>query len=115
MFRTLLMIVLSAAQASAVEAKGPRSSRGDGLSFQVRMQDYADIPRGVRKVATATASRVFRRAGVAIDWLSCSPDSPKRDDGCAAEMPAGARILRILPPDMAARVAAGAKIPISPE
>ncbi len=101
MSRTVFLLLLTAVAGSQAEAKHTQSHL-----FQVRIQDYAGLPRGLRKIATATASRVFRRAGVSIDWLDCTPSSSKRDDRCAAEMPPETRVLRILPPEMTARMPA---------
>ena len=105
MFRPISLLMFWTLTGSALEAKSPQP-HAEALSFQVRLQDYAGLPKGLRKLATATASQVFRRAGVSIDWLNCTPSNPRRDGRCAAEMPRNARVLRILPPEMTARMPA---------
>lgn len=79
-----------------------------GQTLEVRVQDYAGLPRGVWKTSLATASRAFRRAGVEIRWLNCTPDSARLDRRCRTEPPPGTRVLRVLPPEMTEKTRASA-------
>ena len=102
MFLIIVLLVVTAVTGTVVNAKVPVSP----LSLEVRIQDYADVPGGVWKISSATAARVFKRAGVRILWLNCSPDDPKRDEQCRDRPSPEARVLRILPPEMTAKTRA---------
>ena len=99
MFRIIFLLIVTATAATTKPSVTP-------LSLEVRVQDYANIPRGVWKISSATAARVFQRAGASILWLNCSPDDPKRDEQCRDRPSPGARVLRILPPEMTAKTRA---------
>ncbi len=58
------------------------------------------------KLATGTAGNVFKHAGVKIDWLGCTPNHAEMDERCWATLGAETKVLRILPPEMATKLAA---------
>ena len=103
--RTLNQAVEARSQA-ALSAKNHSGERDARPSFEVRIQDYARLSRGTLKMATAPAGNVFKRAGVEIHWLGCTPKQGNMDERCHNALPAEARVLRILPPEMTAKLSA---------
>ena len=57
-------------------------------------------------MARATAGNVFKRAGVEIDWLDCTPNQAEMDERCWATLGAEAKVLRILAPEMTTKLSA---------
>jgi len=101
MFRSTVLLIVPALFGSTLGAKsaGKREARP---SFEVRIQNYANLPHSVLWMAVGTAGRVFRKAGVEIKWIDCTPGK-KADEACRADLEPNSRVLRVLPPTMAAR------------
>ena len=107
MFRSIVLLSVPALLlGQTLGAKNHSGEQEARLSFEVRIQDYAGLSRGMLKLARATASNVFKHAGVKIDWLGCTPGNPDMDERCHAELAPDTRLLRILPPEMTAKMPA---------
>ena len=107
MFRSIVLLSVPALLlGQTLEAKNHSGEQEARLSFEVRIQNYAGLSRGMLKLATGTAGTVFKHAGVKIDWLGCTPNHAEMDERCWATPGAEAKVLRILPPEMATKLAA---------
>jgi hypothetical protein len=83
---------------------------GPALTLSVHVQNYAQVPSDQMKPALREAGRVFREAGVQIDWLDCTPNDvaggPKHPD-CDKANSSASVVLRLLPRSMGARMGLG--------
>ncbi len=101
MLRSTVLLLVPALIGPTLGAKD-RGGSGARLSFEVRLQDYAGLNRGLIEMATGTAGRVFKRAGVELRWVDCTPGSLQMDSNCRAARSSLTRVLRILPRSMRA-------------
>ena len=99
MFRSTVLLLVPALIGPTLGAKDLDRSRAR-LSFEVRLQDYAGLERGLLGVATGTASRVFKRAGLQVRWVNCTPGSDQMDASCPTARSSRTRVLRIIPQSM---------------
>jgi len=93
----------------ALRGAPPTGESEPDLEISVRVYNYARVPAETLMRAEAEASRIFREAGVEMDWVDCPTSVAEAADYPACEPPAGARgvELRILPKAMALRVQSG--------
>jgi hypothetical protein len=84
----------------------PLAGAEPGLGIKVRLYNYADASHPTLVKAEEEASRIFRVAGLELEWLDCptSHAAEERYPACAATLGAMAVDLRILPSSMAARM-----------
>ena len=71
--RPFLLLFLNPTIAFAPGAAAAQSLDSPAAQIQVRLYDYADAPRGILGAAIAIAENVFRPAGIAIEWIDCTP------------------------------------------
>jgi hypothetical protein len=74
------------------------------LVVDVRVQDFAGVPRGVLRPALSIARAIFRRAGIETRWLNCTPGLPDIEPDCRAKRGPTTKVLRILSPEMMAKL-----------
>jgi len=74
-------------------------SAAENLRITVRIYQFAQIPDDTLSQAEMTASRVFREAGIELDWLDCPIKSaePGQNPACRESSPTMLR-MRIMPP-----------------
>lgn len=77
-----------------------------GMTITVRVYDYARVPGGVVRQAETEASRIFRQAGVKLEWFACPTSHAEEEKypACAAPLGAMAVDLRVVPAPMAERL-----------
>jgi hypothetical protein len=83
----------------------PSTGAHSPLRIVVRVYDYAQVPRAVLARAEREAAKVFRKAGVEVQWAHCRGSKADIPDGASCRSPMGYvdLVLKILPPSMAAR------------
>ena len=100
----LIATTFSVFWTSAATGKNRADRTVSQPTFTVRLQDYTGISAGQMKVAKYTAGKVFKRAGVRIKWLDCTPGHNRPlDSGCEHSFGRTSLVLRILPPAMVSR------------
>lgn len=107
MFRQPILILVPALLflGQTLGANEPARRHRARLSFEVRLQDYAGLQKGSLDQATATAGAVFKRAGVIVEWVDCTPTNADIDERCKNRLGKQVRVLRILSPEMTAKIA----------
>ena len=85
-----------------------RTSEPDPLAstITIRVYDYADVPAPVAKQAQRQANRIFRKAGIETEWVSCPvPGQPLPAESKCRRKPQATDIqLNILPHKMAKKM-----------
>lgn len=70
----------------------------------VRLLDYVNLPAGERSEIAATATRVLRQAGVAVEFVECFSGGVETGaPACTAPRGQADLILRIFPPKLAVK------------
>ena len=80
----------------ARRARRAKRHRHEELILTVRVYDYARLDRPLLVSTTRQAGRIFRKAGVAMDWVLCSPIDPRIPDVCNAPLGPADLVLRIV-------------------
>ena len=83
-----------------------RNGNDEELRITVRLQDYAQVPRGMLAGAKQEATRVLKDAGIEVAWLNCQGPAGvfTADSGCTDPFAPTDLLLRVLPRSMAERV-----------
>lgn len=97
------LVILNTAQSGAHPA---RESAATGMRITVRLQDYAQVPRGTLAGAEKEATRILQDTGIAVTWLDCGGPAEdfRADPECAKPFAPTDLLLRILPRSMAEHV-----------
>ena len=76
------------------------------LQITARVYNYAVVSRGTLLGAERESSRIFREAGVEVEWLDCPTSHAEEEKypGCQAPLGAMAVDLRVVPASMAERL-----------
>jgi len=100
-----LMMLLAVPSVGYAGAQAPAGVE-PSLGIKVRVYNYANASHPTLAKAEEEASRIFRVAGVELEWLDCPTSHAEEEKYSACAPPLGAMAvdLRILPSSMAARI-----------
>jgi hypothetical protein len=82
------------------------AAESETLSIEVHFQDYAGIPDSLLRKAARVAAQAYEPAGVAIEWLDCTPvlRGLPAPEGCGGETRATSLIIQLVSEKMAKAV-----------
>lgn len=93
---------------SLVSVKASQAQNPSGSLLRVRVYNYARVDSESLTSSERTTDRIFRNAGVRIEWLDCplSAATESLYPACPSDIPTNEFVLRILPRSMAAKLPA---------
>lgn len=65
--------------------------------LNVRILNDAEVSGMMLKEAISTATKVYKKAGVRVSWLDCTPGQKRLAEACRETASPGTRLLRLVP------------------